>query len=161
MPPKLTNRLSQHGANEGGSAQMVHASVGRDTPSLASQMTPGSLTQSDLAEAEIEEDSDHRNTIIYDDEDPPSDEESGHDDTPEPNKSVHDNDEPTAPSRINLQEMVEWQQTMIEFLFQHNTELQEQCGSLTSDEKDKFRMAQLKCYYGGARELQTYLGSLQ
>jgi len=35
--------------------------------------------------------------------------------------SAHNYDDPTAPSKINLQEMVEQQQKMIEYLFQHNT----------------------------------------
>jgi len=50
---------------------------------------------------------------------------------------------------------------MIEFLFQHDTELQEQCGSLPSDAKDKFKMAQPKRYCCAARELETYLGLLR
>jgi len=115
-----------------------------------------------LAEAEIEEDSNRGYRIIEDDEDPLSDEESGYDDdTPEPNKSAHDNDKPTASSRINLEEMVERQQKMIEFLFQHNTELLERRGSLTPDANNIFKMAQPKRYCGGARELETYLVSLQ
>jgi len=162
MPPKRTNRLPLRSANERGSAETIRASIGRDTPSLASRITPGSVTPRVLAEAEIDEDSDRGNRIIDDDEDPLSDEDSGHDDdTPEPNESAHDNDEPTAPSRINLEEMVERQQKMIEFLFQHNTELLERRGSSTSDAKDKFKMAQPKRYCGGARELETYLGSLR
>jgi len=126
MPPKRTNRLPLCSANERGSPETIRASIGRDTPSLASRITPGSVTTRVLAEAEIEEDSDHDNRIIDDDEDPLSNEESGHDDDiPEPNESADDNEEPTAPSRINLEEMVERQQKMIEFLFQHNTELLE------------------------------------
>jgi hypothetical protein len=56
--------------------------------------------------------------------------------------------------------MVERQQKMIDFLFQHNTELLERCRSSTSDSNDKFKIAQPKLYCGGARELETYLGSL-
>jgi len=56
---------------------------------------------------------------------------------------------------------VERQQRMIEFLFQHNTELLERCGSSTSDAKNKFKMAQPKRDSGGARELETYLGLLR
>jgi len=115
-----------------------------------------------LAEAEIEEESYSGSKITDDDEDPLSDGESEHDDdTPEPNESAHDNDEPTAPPKINLEEMVERQQKMIDFLFQHNTELLERRRSSTSDSKDKFKMAQPKRYCGGARELETYLGSLR
>jgi hypothetical protein len=115
-----------------------------------------------LAEAEIEEDSNRGNRIINDDENPLLDEHSGHDDdTPELHESAHDNIEPTAPSRINQEKMVERQQKMIEFLFQQNTELLERRGSSTSNAKDKFKMAQPKRYCGGARELETYLGSLR
>jgi len=162
MPPKRTNRLPLRSANERGSAETVRALIGRDTPSLASRITPGSVTPRVLAEAEIKEDSDRGNRIIDDDRDPLPVEESGHDDdTPEPNESAHDNDKPTAPSRINLEEMVEQQQKMIEFLFQHNTELLERRGSSTSHTKDKVKMAQPKRYCGGARELGTYIGSLR
>jgi hypothetical protein len=115
-----------------------------------------------LGEAEIENHSDRGTRIIHADKDDPlSDKESVHDDdTPEPDESAHDNDEPTAPARINLEQRVKRQQKMIEFLFQHNTERLEQHGSSTSDGKDKFKMAQLKGYCGGSRELETYLGSL-
>jgi len=162
MPPKRTNRLPLRSANERGSAETIRASIGRDIPSLASRITPGSVTPRVLAEAEIEEDSYRGNRIIDDDEDPLSDEESGHDrNTPEPNESAHDNDEPTAPSRINLEEMVERQQKMIKFLFEHNTKLLEPRRSSTSHVTDKFKMAQPKRYCGGDRELETYLGSLR
>jgi hypothetical protein len=114
-----------------------------------------------LAEAEIEEEPYRRSQITDNNEDPLSDCDSEHDDnTPEPNESAYDNDEPTAPPRINLEEMVERQQMMIDFLFQHNTELLERLRSSTSDSNDKFKMAQPKRYCGGARELETYLGSL-
>jgi hypothetical protein len=63
---------------------------------------------------------------------------------------VHDNNEPTAPSRINLEEMVERQQKMIDFLFQYNTELLELRGSSTLDVKPGIKMAQPNCYCGGA-----------
>jgi len=56
--------------------------------------------------------------------------------------------------------MVERQQKMIEILFQRNTELLEWCRWLTLDKKDKFKMAHLKRNCGGARDLDTYLGSL-
>jgi len=79
-----------------------------------------------LAEAEIEEDHDRVSRIMDDDKDPLSDDESEHDDdTPEPNESLHNNDEPTAPPKINLEEMVERHQKMIEFRFQHDTDLLE------------------------------------
>jgi hypothetical protein len=126
MPPKWTNRLPLHSANEGGSAETIRASIGRDTPGLASWITSGAVTPSILEEAEIKEDSDRRNTIINDDPDPLSDDESRDvNDTPEHNESTPDNDKPTAPSRLNLEEMVERQQQMIEFLFQHSTKLLE------------------------------------
>jgi len=50
---------------------------------------------------------------------------------------------------------------MIDFLFQHNTKLLQRRRSSTSDSKDKFEMARPKSYCGGARELETYLGSLR
>ena len=122
-------------------------SIGHDSLSLASRITPGSVTPTVVAEAEIKEDSDRGSRIIDDDEKPLSDDESDHDDnTPQPNESAHHNDEPAAPPKFNLEEMVERQQKMIYFLFQHNTELLEQCRSSTSDSKDKFKMAQPKQY---------------
>jgi hypothetical protein len=114
-----------------------------------------------VVEAEVEEVSDRGNRIIKNDEDPLSDKQSAPDDnTPELNVSAHDNHEPTAPSRVNLEEMVERQQKMIEFLFQHNTDLQERRGSSTSDTKDKLQITQPTRDCGGVRELETYLGSL-
>jgi len=162
MCPKQTNRLPVRIANDHGSAERILASIARETPSLASWITPASVTSRDPAWEEIEEDSDRRNRNIDHDEDPLSDKESGHhDDTPEPNESAYDNDEPTAPSRNNLEELVERQQKMIEFLFQHNTKRLERRRSSTSDAKDKFKMAHLEHYCGRAGELETYLRSLQ
>jgi len=162
MPTKWTNRLPLHSANECGSAETIRTSIGRHTPSLASRITPGSVTARDLVEEEIEEDSYRRNRIIDDDKDRLSDKESGpHNDTPEPNESAYDNPESTAPSRIDLEEMVERQQKMIEFRFQHNTKPLERRRSSTSDVKDKFKKADLKRYCGGARKLETYLRSLR
>ncbi|KAF8538646.1 hypothetical protein BDD12DRAFT_884609 [Trichophaea hybrida] len=55
--------------------------------------------------------------IIDNDEDTRSDDESDHDDnTSEHDNSSHNNHEPTAPRKINLEEMVERQQKMIGFL---------------------------------------------
>ena len=162
MPPKRTNRHPLHSAKDRESAELIRASIRRDTLSLADRITPGSLTQRLLAEAEMEEDSDHWNRIIEDDEDPVSDKESGQDyNTPGPNKSAHDDNKPTVPSRINREEMVEQQQQTIEFHFQHNTELLERRGSSTPDAKDKFLISQPNRYGSCARELETYLGSLQ
>jgi len=74
--------------------------------------------------------------------DPYSNDQSDHNrGTPDPIESAHNGDEPTAPSRINLNDMVAPQQKRIEILLQHNTELLEWRGSLTSDLIDKFRMA--------------------
>jgi len=107
MATKRTNRFPVRGVNAGGSAETIRVSISHDTLSLASQITPGSVTPGVLAEAEIEEDCDRGNRIIDDDEDPFSYEQSGHDDdSPEPSESAHVTDEPTAPCRINLEEMV-------------------------------------------------------
>ena len=126
MPPKGTNRLPLCSANERGSAETIRASIGRDTPSLTSRITPGSVTPRVLAEAEIEEESYSGRKITDNDEDPLSDGESKYDDdTPESDDHAHDNDEPTAPPKMNQEDMVERQQNMIDFLFQHNTELSE------------------------------------
>jgi len=74
----------------------------------------------------MEEESYSGSKITDDDEDPLSDIESEHyDDTPEPNESTHYNDELTAPPKLNLEQMVERQHKMIDFFFQHNTELLE------------------------------------
>jgi len=87
MPPNHTNRLLPRSANEHGSTERIRALIGRDTPSLTTRITPGSVTPGVLAEADIEEDYDCENRII--DEDPLSDEESDHDDdSPEPNESA-------------------------------------------------------------------------
>jgi hypothetical protein len=90
------------------------------------------MTPRVLAEVEIEEESDSGSKFTDDDEDPLCDSESeDDDDTPEPDESAHDTDEPTAPPNINLEEKVERQQKMIDFLFQYNTELLERRRSLT------------------------------
>jgi len=160
MPPERMNRLPLHSANERGSAERIRVSIGRDTLSLASPITPRSVIPRVLAESEIEAHSDPGSRIFDDDEDPLSAGESEHDDdTPEPNASAHDNNELTAPPKINLQEMVERQQKMIDFLIQHNTKLLRRCRLSTSDSKDRFKMAQPKRYCRGARELETYHGS--
>jgi hypothetical protein len=108
MPPKRTNRLPLCGANECGSAETIRVSICRDTPSLAGRITPGSLTPRVLEGVEIQEESYSGSKITNDDENPLFDGKGEHDDdTPEPNESAHDNDEPTAPPKINLDEMVE------------------------------------------------------
>jgi hypothetical protein len=162
MPSKQTNRLPLRSANEHGSSETIPTSSGCDTPSLASRITPGSVSPRVLAEAEIEEESYSGSKITDDHEDPLSDGESkSDDDLPEPNESAHDNDQPTTPPKINLEEMVERQQKMFDFFFQHNHELLERRRSSTSDSKDMFNLAQLSQYCGGAQELETYLGSLR
>lgn len=151
MPPKQTIRLPLPSAYECGCADMIPALIGHDTPSLARWITPGSVTPRFLAQAEIEDDSDHGSRIIDVDEDPLSDRKSDHyEDTPEPNNSVPDNDEPTAPSKLNVVQLVKRQQIMIDILLQHNTNLLERCGSSTSDQRDMFKMAQPKLCCGGA-----------
>jgi len=141
---------------------MNRTSIGRDTASNASRITPGSVIPRVLTQAEIKEDTDCGTRIIHDDNDPLSDDESELDhDILEPNDSTHNLDEPIAPPMINLGEMVECQQKMINIYFQQNTELLEQHRLSTSNLKDKFKMVQPKHYCGGARELETYLGSLR
>jgi len=162
MPPKQTNRPALCNANKWGSAERICASIGHETPSLVSQITNGSVTPRVLGEAKIAKETYSGSKITDDDEDPISDGESEHNDhTPEPNESTYDNDEPSAQRTINLEEIVEQQQKIINFLFQHNTKLLERCRSSTSDLKDKFKMAQPKRYSGGARKLETSLCSLR
>jgi len=162
MPPKRKNRLPQRSTNERGSAEKIRVSIGRDTPSHDSRITPGSVTPRVLAEADIKEESYSGSKITGADEDPLSDGESEHDDdTPEPNEHTHHNEELTAPPLINMEEMVKRQQKMIDFLLRHNTGLLERRRSSTSDSKKKFKMAPPKGYCGGARGLETKLGSLQ
>ena len=104
--------------------ETIRVTIGPDTPSLASRITLGAATPRVLAEVEIQEDSDSRSRIVDDKEDLLSDRESKHDnDTPASNESAHDNDKPTSPPKINLDEMVDRQPRMIDFVFQHNTEL--------------------------------------
>jgi hypothetical protein len=113
-------------------------------------------------EVEIPADSNCRRRIINDNDFSLSDNESKRaDHIPEPTGTVHDNGDTTAPPKVTLEEMVEQQQKIIDFLFLHNTTLLEPRRLLTSDSKNNFKMAQLKCYCGGARALETYLGSLQ
>jgi hypothetical protein len=118
---------------------------------------PQSVTPSLLFEAEIEEGSDHKNWIIDYDAEPLYNEPSRRDNnTFESIKSTHDNDKPTASSTINLEEMVQQQETMIKLLFQPKTELLELCGSSTSDVNDKYTMAQPKHFSSSGQELETY-----
>jgi hypothetical protein len=79
-----------------------------------------------LLRRQIGEGSNCGSRIIDNNENPFSDDKSdNNEDTPQPNDSAHDNDELTAPPRINLEEMVEQQQKMIDFLFKYNTKLLE------------------------------------
>jgi len=126
MPPEWTNRLPPRSADERGRAQMISVLIGRDTRSLASRITPGSVTPRVLVEVHIKEVPDHGNRIIDENQDPLPNKQRGYDNNPpEPNQSAYDNDTPTAPFRINLEKMVMGQQKMIKFLFQHKTKLLE------------------------------------
>jgi len=139
MPPKRTNRVHLLSDNERGSTETMCVLIGRVTPSITSPITPGSVTPRVRAHAEIEYNSDRRCKIITAHEDPLSDSKSDHnEDTTEPNKSAHNIHEPAAPSEVNMEEMLERQYKMIDIRFQHNTELLERQGSLTSDPKDEF-----------------------
>jgi len=110
MPPKWTNRLPLRSADGHVCAETIQRSISLDIASLVSQITPGSVTGRVLTEVEIERDSEQGNRIINDAEDPlPEDDSNLDNDTPEPTQSVHNNDQPTAPSKINLEAMVERQ----------------------------------------------------
>jgi len=108
MPRKWRNRLPVCSANEHGSTETIRVLMGRDTLSLTSQITFGSVGLTILAEEEIEGNSDCRSRTIKNDVDPLSNDECNQDDaTAKPNESAHNTDEPTAPSKINWEEMVE------------------------------------------------------
>jgi len=102
---------------------MICMPISPDTPSLSltSRITSGSVTPEVPAEPEFKEDSDCGSEINVDNYEPLSDDTSDPDNAIlQSNESVHNNDEPTAPTKINLEEMVEQQQKMIDFLLQHN-----------------------------------------
>jgi len=104
MPPIRTNRLPLRSSNERGSTETIRALIGRDTESLTRRITPESVTPRVLAEVEFEEESYRGSNITDNDLDRFSDGESRHDNcTPEPNESTYDNEQPTAPPKINLE----------------------------------------------------------
>jgi len=161
MPPQWKNWPPLQSANECRTAKRIRVVNGHDFARPTSCITPASVTGSVLAGAETWEDSDRRSRIINNEEDPHADDGRDCDDnTPEPNESMHDNDELTAPSKINLDHMVEQQHKIVDFLFQHNTKLLEQCGLSPSNAKDKLKMEQLHRHCTGARELEINLYSL-
>ena len=122
--PNRTHRPPLHSANERGSVETICTSIGCDTTILASRITHESVTPTVIPEEDLEEDSDPGGSITDDNEDPPSEEEREHNDnTPEPDMSAHNNQEPTAQPKINTEEIVERQQRIIDFHFQHNIEL--------------------------------------
>jgi len=93
MPPKQTNRLPLHSANERGSSETIGTSIGCDTRGLASHITLGSGNPRVPMEAENEEDFNRGNRIMEQDKNTLSDAESDHaDNTPEVTESCHDKD---------------------------------------------------------------------
>jgi hypothetical protein len=101
-------------------------------------------------EAKNKEDSNRRIRITNHDGDPLSNDNSDHeDDTVERTKSTYHIPERIVPPKINLENMVERQQKMMNFICQYNTEQLEQGRSSTSDLKDTFKMALPKHYCGG------------
>jgi hypothetical protein len=160
MPPKKTNRFPLHTANERGSAETIRASIGHGTPSLASRITPiERLSPRVLPEAEIDNNSDQERLIDDETDDRETDDEENDD-----NEDV----DPRAPLRPNIiladvveqqRATVERQERMIKFLFQQNTELLSRRESTSKN--DKFDMTNPRRYCGGARELDTFLGSLR
>jgi len=112
-----------------------------------------------LPEAEIDNNSDQEHVIDDETDDRETDDEENDD-----NEDV----DPRAPLRPNIiladvveqqRATVERQERMIEFLFQQKTELLSQRESTSKN--DKFDMTHPRRYCGGARELDTFLGSLR
>jgi len=123
MPPKKTNRFPLCTANDCGSAETIRASNGHGTPSLASRITPIERPSPRvLPEAEIDNISDQERLIHDETDDRETDNEENDD-----NEDV----DPRAPLQLNIiladvveqqRAKVERQETMIEYLFQQNTE---------------------------------------
>jgi len=163
MPPKWTDtRLYPHCANEHRSTETNCAPIGRNTPSLAGRIPPAPVIPTVLSEVDCEEDSDWGCKIIDHHEDPISDDGSDYNhDTAECNDPAHEKDNPTAPSMIDLEVIMERQQCIIYLHFHQNTALLGHWRSLISDRTDKFRMAQLISRFGGVRKLETYFCLVQ
>jgi len=117
MHPVQTNRHPLCSANERGSAEPNCTSIGCDIPSVASGITPGSVTPRVISEADTKEDTDRGRKIGDDYKDPLSDNEGDHDDdTTEPNYSIYNNHKDTAQLKINLEEMVNRQPWIMVFI---------------------------------------------
>jgi hypothetical protein len=68
VPPKRANRLPLHIANERGSAETIRASIGRSTPSQASQISTPIERASPHISPEAELDVEEERNSDYDDE---------------------------------------------------------------------------------------------
>ena len=153
MPRKRTNRLPLRTANEHGSAETIRASIGRGTPSLASQITTPIERVSPRVLPEAEIDGGEREDYDSDDDD----------DEPEPTNHGDDDDDRrgTVESEVtmaDMRDMLEQQRKLVAILFQ-NAEMKPPTPRAKS--KDKFEITHPKRYCGGPRELETFLGTLR
>jgi len=157
MPPKRANRLALRTANERGSAETIRASIGRGTPSLASRISTPIERASPRVFPEAEIDDEEERNSDYDDEE----EEQPKDNHGEARAANTDRGD-TLRSEVTMadtRDMLKQQRKLVELLFQ-NAEMKSQ-DPTSSNGKDKLKVTHPKCYCGGARELETFLGSLR
>jgi hypothetical protein len=155
MPPKRANRLPLRIANECGSAKTIRASIGRGTPSQASQICTFIERASPHISLEAEIDVEEERISDYDDEE----EEQPEDNHGEEQAAIRDRGD-TLRSEFtiaDMRDMLEQQRKLVPLLFQ-NAEMKSKVPT-SSKAKDKFKVTHPKHYCGGARELETFLGS--
>jgi len=160
MPSKRTNRLPLRTAKDRGSAESIWASIGCGTPSLAGRISTPIEHASPrvFPEAEIDDDEEEDGNTDDDDEDEEEQPEDNHGEA-----QAHSTDRSdTVPSEVttaDMRHMLEQQRKLVELLFQ-NAEMKPKDPE-SPNPKDKFKVTHPKRYCGGARELETFLGSLR
>jgi hypothetical protein len=158
MPPKRTNRLPLGTANERGSAETIRASIGRGTASLASRIsTPMERASRPVFPAtEIDEEEEGNSDYDDEEEDQPEDNHHGEKEAADTDRGDILRSEVTM---ADMRDMLEQQRKLIELLIQ-NAEMKSK-DPTPSNPKDKFKITHPNRYCGGARELETFSGSLR
>jgi hypothetical protein len=157
MPPKRANRLPLLTANERGSAETIRASIGRGTPSLASRISTPIERASPRIFPEAEIDDEEEGNSDYDGEE----EEQPEDNHGEERVTNTDRGD-TVRSEVtmaDMRDMLEQQRKLVELLFE-NAEMKSK-DPTSSNATDKFKVTHPIHYCGGARELETFLGSVR
>jgi len=159
MPPKRTNRLPLRTANDCGSAETMRPLIGHGTPSLASQISTPNEPASPrvFPEAEIDDDQDEDGNTDDEDEDEEQQPEDNHGKA-QAHSTDRGNTVRSEVTMADMWDMLEQQGKLVELLFQHSEMKPKDPES--PNPKNKFNVTHSKRYCRGARELETFLGSL-